>query len=89
MQRDVDTVPMAHIAGEPVQSRLQAEVVEHARAQAEGEIANGPEHLIDQTPALRHRVLDARIARGPRALDASQLHSERREHLGDMIVQLS
>ena len=54
----------AEVAHVPLERGLQAEVVEHARPQAEREIAHRADHVVDELPALGDRAGDARVARG-------------------------
>ena len=49
----------------PFERRLQAEVVEHARPQAEREIADRAEHVVDELLALGDRRADLRVAGRP------------------------
>ena len=85
----VDAVPVTHVANEPFEGGLEAEIVEHARAKPEGEIAHRPEHLIDQPAALGDRGSDVPVAAEPRPFDAAKLHPQRREHLGHVVMQLA
>ena len=75
------------VADVPFERRLQAEVVEHARPQAEREVADGAEHLVDELLALGDRRPSRASALD--ALDPAQLHAQAGEHLRDVVVQLA
>ncbi len=69
----------------PFERRLQPEVVQHARAQPEGQVAYGSEHVVDELLAFG----DGRRQPGGRSLHAPELHAQPGEHLRDVIVQLA
>ena len=48
VEPDVDAVALREVTHVPFEGGLQAEIVEHAGAKAEREIADGTEHLIDE-----------------------------------------
>ncbi len=81
----VDRVAAHTIAGMPFERRLQAEVIEHAGAQSERQVADGPEHVVDERAAFGNHRRDARAE----ALHASEFHAQSSQHLRDMVVQLA
>ena len=68
---------------------MQADVVQHARAEPEREVAHQVHHLIDELTALGHGRREPRITGHAKAVDASQLHAQRRQHLTHVIVQFA
>src|SRR5262245_50313807 len=87
-QVDVGVVPVGEVAHVPFQRGSQAEVIQHARTQAERQIADGAEHAVNQFLALGHRRADAGVGRRPLTLDSPELHPQRREDLRHVVVEL-
>ena len=79
----------AEIAGEPFQRRLQAEVVEHARAQAHCQVADRSKDRVEQPGSFADCLREGTFRTFARAVGFSELHSQRGEHLPDVIVQLA
>jgi hypothetical protein len=67
--------------------RLQTKVVEHAGTKTEGEIAHGPDHVVDERAALGHGGRHREADRSALTVDASELHAQSGQHLADVIVQ--
>src|SRR3954469_11958 len=68
---DIDPVTPREIANVPLERRLQAEIVEHAGAQPEREMADGADHAVDQAAAFGDGGADAMVGSRSRALDAA------------------
>ncbi len=62
LELDVDRVAAREVADVPFERGLQAEVVEHAGPQAEREVADGAEHVVDERLALGEPGADAASA---------------------------
>ena len=74
---------------EPFQRGLQAEVIQHAGPKAERQIANGPEHVVNQSLALGDDGSDlvTELCRHP--FQPPEFHPQPGEHLRHVIVELS
>ena len=77
------------IARVPFERGLDAPVVEHARPQPEREVANKPNHGVDEVPPLGDGPRHRRIAGVAKPVDGPELHAERGQHLADVVVQLA
>jgi hypothetical protein len=89
LQIDVHVEALADIAGEPLERRLKAQVVEHAGAQAEREISDGSEHLVHEMPALDDGSADLGVGGKSGSFDSTEFHAKGREYLAHVVVQLS
>ena len=86
---DVEAAAARDVPDVPFQRGAQAEIVEHAGAKPEREIANRAKHPVHEALGLGDRGADPRVADRPHPLDPSQLHPQRGEDLGHVIVQLA
>ena len=85
---DGEAVAAAHVTDVPLERRLEAEIVQHARRRPSDEVPHRPHDVVDQLTAFRDRGRDLGGDRAAHPIDAAQLHSQRGQHLADMVVQL-
>ncbi len=84
-----DVAAAREVARQPLESGLQAEVVEHAGPKSHRQVPYRPQHRLGQALGFSDRLDEQFPGRPAGALNSAQLHPQGGEHLADVVVQLA